>query len=82
MVLKKIFNHRIARFLIVGFSNAMLHFAVLNTAFYAFDYSKIGSSIIATVCAVTYSFFLTVALSSKTKMVSIYYCARQPYSLW
>lgn len=67
MVLKKIFNHRIARFLIVGFSNAMLHFAVLNTAFYAFDYSKIGSSIIATVCAVTYSFFLNRSFVFKNK---------------
>ena len=42
----------------VGFSNAALHFSVLNACFYIFGATKIVSSLVATICAVTFSFFL------------------------
>lgn len=54
----KVFRHRLARFVVVGFSNAALHFTVLNTCFYVLGASKILASLIATIFAVTFSFFL------------------------
>lgn len=47
-----------SRFLLVGASNALLHFIVLNIAFSSVGFSKMGSSIIATVFAMAYSFLL------------------------
>ena len=49
---------RILRFLVVGSSNALLHFIILNITFFFLGQTKIVSSIIATCFAVTYSFFL------------------------
>ena len=49
---------RIFRFLIVGGTNALLHFTVLNVCFFILGQAKITSSIIATIVALTYSFFL------------------------
>ena len=49
---------RIIRFLLVGASNALLHFSVLNICFFILNQTKITSSIIATIFALIYSFFL------------------------
>lgn len=49
---------RILRFLAVGGSNALLHFTILNISFFFLGQTKIAASIIATVFAVMYSFFL------------------------
>ena len=57
-MLKKLLKHRLVRFVSVGVSNAVLHFTVLNISFYLIGLGKIPASILATVCAVTYSFFL------------------------
>lgn len=51
-------SKRFRRFLIVGGSNAALHFTVLNVCFSVFGTNKILSSILATICAMTYSFLL------------------------
>lgn len=52
------FSKRFWRFLLVGGSNAVLHFSVLNACFSLLGTNKILSSIIATLCAMTYSFLL------------------------
>lgn len=44
--------------MLVGASNAVLHFTVLNICFSVFGLNQIVSSIIATVFAICYSFFL------------------------
>jgi len=49
---------RISRFIVVGFTNALLHFTILNFSFYVLDKSKIISSFIATFCAVCFSFIM------------------------
>ena len=51
----------------VGFSNAALHFSVLNACFYIFGATKIVSSLVATICAVTFSFFLNRDFVFKAK---------------
>ncbi len=51
-------GRRLVRFIEVGFANAFISFGVLNLAFYRFGISKIGASIIATTCALIFSFFL------------------------
>jgi putative flippase GtrA len=51
-------SKRFGRFLIVGGSNALLHFSVLNIAFLIIGVNRILSSIIATIFAMSYSFFL------------------------
>ena len=63
----KLTGHRFTRFLLVGFSNAALHFSVLNACFYILDASKIVASLVATICAVTYSFFLNRGFVFKAK---------------
>ncbi len=57
-LLKQIRHHRVARFIVVGVANATLHFSILNASFYVLNQSKLMSSIIATVCAVAFSFVL------------------------
>lgn len=44
--------------MLVGVSNALLHFSILNISFSIIGLSKITSSITATVCAMFYSFVL------------------------
>ena len=63
----QLFKHRLTRFLLVGFSNAALHFSVLNACFYILGANKIVSSLIATICAVTFSFFLNRDFVFKAK---------------
>jgi len=55
------------RFLMVGASNAVLHFSVLNASFFFLHQSKIVSSIIATIFAMTYSFILNRNFAFKSK---------------
>lgn len=57
-VIRQIRHHRIFRFVIVGVANATLHFSILNATFYLLNQGKLVSSIIATVCAVTFSFVM------------------------
>lgn len=61
---------RILRFLAVGGSNALLHFTILNISFFFLGQTKIAASIIATIFAVMYSFFLNrnFVFRSKGKM--------------
>lgn len=56
MKFKAILAHRATRFVIVGLCNAAISFGVLNLAYYAFHQSKITSSIMATACALVFSF--------------------------
>ena len=56
--LKVLFHNRVARFIVVGVTNTAISFGVLNLAFYKLHQGKIVSSIIATTCAVTFSFIL------------------------
>ena len=49
---------RIFRFGFVGIMNAAISFGILNLAFYRFGQSKIASSLIATACALLFSFAL------------------------
>jgi len=51
-------SKRILRFIVVGFANAVISFGVLNVCFYKLGQSKIISSIIATTCAMLFSFIL------------------------
>lgn len=51
-------SKRFGRFLLVGASNAVLHFTVLNVCFSLLGLNQITSSIIATVFAISYSFLL------------------------
>lgn len=51
-------SHRFIRFLIVGGSNAVLHFTVLNASYELLGTSKIASSILATLFAMSYSFLV------------------------
>lgn len=44
--------------MVVGASNAVLHFSILNASFFYLHHSKIVSSIIATIFAMMYSFVL------------------------
>ncbi len=54
----RVFNHRIPRFAIVGIANAAVSFGLLNLCFYSLGFSKIAASIVATSCAVLFSFAL------------------------
>jgi putative flippase GtrA len=69
--LKKLTENQKIRFGIVGISNTLLNFAVLNFAFYFLKTNKIVSSIIATICAVSISFFLNRNFVFKHKGRSI-----------
>ncbi|MDB5170461.1 MAG: hypothetical protein JWO35_155 [Candidatus Saccharibacteria bacterium] len=60
---------RVLRFAVVGTSNALISFGVLNIVFYAFNSSKIVASIVATSCALMFSFFMNrnFVFADKTK---------------
>ena len=51
-------SHRIVRFALVGLSNTLVNFVILNAAFYLLGVHKIAANIIATSCALVYSFIL------------------------
>jgi putative flippase GtrA len=57
-MISKLLGHRFFRFFIVGTSNAILHFSVLNATFYLLGAGRLIASIIATICALIYSFVL------------------------
>jgi putative flippase GtrA len=71
-VLRKLSSKRIARFLAVGLCNAAISFGILNLAFFSFGQSKIVSSIIATTCALIFSFVLNrnFVFDDKTRSVT------------
>lgn len=54
----RLLGHRIPRFAVVGVANAAVSFGLLNLCFYAFGLNKIAASIVATSCAVLFSFAL------------------------
>jgi putative flippase GtrA len=54
----RLLEHRHYRFVLVGLVNAAISFGVLNIVYYTFDQSKITSSIIATSCALAFSFVM------------------------
>jgi len=54
----KLISSRFTRFLVVGAGNSIINFAVLNFVFYELHQGKIISSIIATTCAIAFSFTL------------------------
>ena len=56
--IKKIVAFRVGRFAIVGTANTIVNFMILNLSFYALNQSKITSSLIATSCAIVFSFIL------------------------
>lgn len=56
--LRKLHSSRLARFLLVGAGNSTINFIVLNAAFYSLRQGKIASSILATSCAIVFSFAL------------------------
>jgi putative flippase GtrA len=51
-------NARMLRFAAVGICNAIISFSLLNVSFYYFGINKLLSSIIATSCALLFSFAL------------------------
>ena len=57
-VIKQLTNAQTVRFVIVGVFNTLLNFTILDFSFYILKTGKIASSIIATICAVSISFFL------------------------
>ena len=50
--------HRIIRFFIVGCANASIGLSILNLLYYQFHLGKIVANIIATSCALIFSFIL------------------------
>ena len=57
-MIKKLLTVRAARYVIIGLCNAAISFGILNIAFYKLHQSKILSSIIATTCALLFSFLM------------------------
>lgn len=51
-------SYRVLRFGIVGVANTLLNFIILNLAFYKLGVGKITANIIATCCALVFSFIL------------------------
>lgn len=51
-------SQRLVRFVQVGVTNALINFSILNLAFYRLGINKIFSSILATTCALIFSFIL------------------------
>lgn len=56
--IQRVLSMRFARFVVVGAGNTAINFAVLNTMFYGLQQNKIASSIIATSCAIVFSFLM------------------------
>jgi len=68
-MLNKLASKRVLRFAVIGVCNAAISFGVLNLAFYKLGQTKIISSIIATTCALIFSFILNrgFVFGDKTK---------------
>jgi len=68
-VLQKLLAERKLRFVVIGICNATISFGILNVAFAVFHQGKIESSIIATSCALAFSFFMNrgFVFGDKTK---------------
>lgn len=58
MILQRIISSRVIRFVIIGITNAAITFAILNISYYRLHQTKILSSIIATSCALIFSFIM------------------------
>jgi putative flippase GtrA len=61
------FSKQLGRFLLVGGSNALLHFMVLNATYTLLNTSKLAASIIATLFAMCYSFILNKSFVFKSR---------------
>lgn len=57
-MIRRLFTHRVGRFMVIGFCNATISFGLLNLAYYQLHQTKIVSSIIATSCALIFSFIM------------------------
>ena len=57
-IVQKLTSIRVARFAIVGLANTIVNFAVLNFAVFGLHLNKIVASIIATACAIIFSFIM------------------------
>jgi putative flippase GtrA len=57
-ILNKLILYRSTRFFIVGLTNTVFSFSLLNIAVYIFGFNKIISNILATSCAILLSFVL------------------------
>lgn len=66
-VVKRLTSFRIARFTVVGLANTAVNFTVLNLMFYELHANKILSSIVATCCAVVFSFALNRSYVFRSK---------------
>lgn len=66
---RDIVSKRMLRFAIIGMCNAAITFSILNVSFYKFHQAKITSSIIATSCALVFSFVMNrgFVFGDKTK---------------
>lgn len=70
-MLQRLISRRMLRFVLIGVCNAIISFGVLNIVFYKFHQTKIISSIIATSCALIFSFIMNrgFVFGDKTKKV-------------
>ena len=66
-MLNKVLKWQKLRFVIIGICNAIISFSVLNIVFYKIHLSKIVASLIATTCALVFSFFLNRLFVFKDK---------------
>lgn len=58
MIRKKLISGRVFRFAIIGFCNSAISFGILNISFYELRLAIITSSLIATSCALIFSFIM------------------------
>lgn len=69
MTTNKFVSKRVLRFLVIGMCNAAISFGILNLSYYKLHQTKIVSSIIATSCALIFSFIMNrgFVFADKTK---------------
>jgi putative flippase GtrA len=65
--MEELAKRRFGRFLIVGAGNTAINFAVLNLVFYALHQNKILSSVLATSCAIFFSFTMNRSFVFRNK---------------
>jgi putative flippase GtrA len=70
-MIQKLVSKRMLRFVVIGVCNAAISFGILNLSFYRLHQTKIISSIIATSCALVFSFIMNrgFVFDDKTKKV-------------
>lgn len=56
--LASLLSYRVLRFALVGVTNTLVNFIILNAVFHVFGVNKIAANLIATSCALVYSFLL------------------------